>query len=191
MTPTPDIHPDEAACLRCLNHLLQLRAAGTRWPPHVYEVLLKVLAHASWEPIPVRRVNGVLQFLYSRRDPHDLGYPPDPVKGPPACFAGTNNRGESLATGLARVSQEDFRQQGQLTNPRFAGCVNWFRETRGPDVGLAFFCDYVGEPPPGAEWRDWDDPPVHMVESHRILARRVIQAVRDGEQCPWFLDDPR
>lgn len=186
---TTEVHPDEAAFLRYLGHLLQLRAAGRRWPHAVSEATLK-LPHTSWEPIPRRWYRGKLQFLYSRRAPDDPDYPPDPVKGPPWCFAGTNNRGEPLATGLERIGQEHF-PDGSLVVEQFAGCINWHRESRGPDIGVVFFCRYVGKVPPGAEWRDWDDPPEHMTAAHRILAHQIIAKIRARDNRPWFLDDPR
>lgn len=183
-------HPDEAAFLRYLTHLQALRAAGRPWPRPVYEAMLKLMSHCSWEPVPTRQHRGRLQFLYSLRDADDLAYPPDPVKGQPWYFAGAYNRGEPSADAFARISAEDF-PGGRLRNPQLVGCMNWYREPRGPDVGLVFRCEYEGEVPPHCRWYDWDQLPDHMIACHRMLAERVIQAIRDGESTPWFVDDPR
>jgi len=152
--------------------------------------LLNVLSHCSWEPVPTRQHQGRLQLLYSQRPSDDLAYPPDPIKGQPWYFAGTNNRGESSVEGFARVGAEDFLG-GRLVSPQFVGCMNWHREQRGPDVGLVFLCQYEGEVPSHCRWFDWDQRPDHMVEGHRLLAERVIEAIRNGETTPWFVDDPR
>ena len=188
---SPNVHSDREAFLRYLAHLMELRAAGQPWPAVVFEAMVKVMAHCSWEPIPTRLRVGKLQFLYCLRSADDVAYSPDSVKGRPWYFGGSYNRGEPASQGLCRVEAHDFKGRGRLVSRQFAGCVNWHREPRGPDVGLVFLCCYEGETPPDAQWFDWDQPPEHMIEGHRILVERVIQAIRDEEKTPWFLDDPR
>ena len=190
MSDTQIVLPDESAFLRFAQHLLEISAEGKRWPPTVFEVILKLLAHTSWEIVPVITHRGKKQFLYIRRSPNDLAYPPDPMFGSPWCFAGSNNRGEPLAAGLARINAEHFRV-GEASRPRLVGGVNWYKEPRGPGVGLVFLCDYRGAIPPDAQWYDWDCPPDHMIEIHRFIATCLFMALQDHNSTPFFMDDPR
>ena len=185
-------HPDQAAFLRFIAHLHALRASGTIWPSAPFEALIGLMAHCSWEIVPTRTASGRQQFLYTLRSAQDTAYPPDPVLGRRWYFAGSFNRGEPLSAGLSRVGGEDLRQVGRLVYPKLAGVINWFKEKRGPTVGLVFRCEYVGEAiPPDTQWLDWDQPPQPMIECHRILVERLIHAIRDGETAPWYLEDPR
>ncbi len=186
---TTEVHPDQEAFLRYLEHLLALRKTGQLWPQAVYEALLN-LPHCSWKAAPTRRYRGKQQLLYAQRPADSKAYPPDPVKGSPWGFAGTNNRGESSVEGYRRVGAEDFLG-GRLINRRFVGCANWHQEPRGPFVAMVFLCEYEGEVPPHCRWYDWDRMPDRMVEGHGILAERVIRMIRSGETTPWFVDDPR
>lgn len=184
---TPQNHPDLASTMRYLEFL---RTHRTGWDPPFHEAMLKLMCHVSWEPIPSRKVDGHLQFMYSRRDPNDLAYPPDPTYGAPYYFGGTYNRGEPMWAGLGRVNAKEFKV-GRLTDPRFLGCINWFNEDRGPDVGCIFLCGYEGETPQDAIWLPFEQLPPHMMESHRILASRVIAHIQAGCPGTLWIEDPR
>lgn len=186
------VHPDEAAFLRYLAYLLEVKGGGGRWPPHVFERLLKLMAHASWEFVPWRVTRGNVELLCVQRPASDPAFPPDPVRGSPWCFAGTNNRGEPLEAAMARVNREHYRSPaGRIGEPKFLGCLNWYREERGPDVGLVFLCRFEGQLPPGARWFRLEQLPEFMVDGHRMMALHVQNALRDLRFQPLFVDDPR
>lgn len=189
-TLTTSFHPDQAAFHRYLAHLQTQRAQGVAWPAVDFEAMLKVMSICSWEVVPTRRHQTKVQFLYGPRPPGDLAYPPHPQYGPALHFYGTNNRGEHSDIGLERVNGK-YSPHGKLFNLRFVGAVNWYKDPRGPVVGMVHLGDYLGDNPLGTEWRDWDDIPSHMIDSHRILVTKVAQTIADGDQRPWLLDDPR
>ena len=182
-------HPDREAFQRYLKHLLQIRNLDVQWPRNDFELLLKVMAHASWEFLPIRRQER-FQFLFVRRPADDPAYPAHPDLGPLWSFAGSNNRGESLEVGMARVQREHF-PDANLSEPRFCGCANWWKEGRGAGVGLVFTCTIFGQEPPDSQWFDWDQLPVPMVESHRDALARLQQDMRTGDftaKPGWFMD---
>ena len=184
---TPETHPDLQAAMRYLDFI---RTHRSGWPPEFFELLLKLMCHCSWEPVPTRVFLGRLQFMYSQRAADDKAYPPDPVLGSPWYFGGSYNRGEPKDVGLERVSRAEFKI-GHLTNPRLVAVQNWSKEARGPDAGLVFLCDYVGDTPANAEWRHFEDPPAHMIEAHRILVTNLIKKIQSGDMTLAFWEDPR